>query len=339
MSVKDILETLSQKLTGMTRSEQPRISVVVPLHNEAGTLPELYTLIKDTLEAQEDPWEMVLVDDGSTDETLDILQILHEKDSRVVVVQLRRNYGQTPALMAGFDHARGEIIVSLDGDLQHDPREIPKFLAKIEEGYDLVSGWRTSRSDALLTRKVPSRIANWLMARISGIELHDFGTTFKAYRREILKDLHLYGELHRFVPALSAWHGAKIVEIPIRDMGRNQGSSHYGISRTFRVVFDLVTVGFLLRYLTRPLHFFGKIFLGCFSLSAIIGIFLTYRKLFAGVHLFQEHGPLSLLAAALMLAGFQFLAIGLMGEILVRIYFESQNKRIYAVRKLYRRES
>ncbi|HOV88015.1 MAG TPA: glycosyltransferase family 2 protein [Syntrophobacteraceae bacterium] len=338
MNVKDFLESLSRKIPGRIRPDNPRISVVVPLHNEAETLPELYSLIKDTLEPREDPWEMVLIDDGSTDDTLEILKMLHERDPRVVVVQLRRNYGQTPALMAGFDHARGEIIVAMDGDLQHDPREIPNFLAKIEEGYDLVSGWRTSRSDALLTRKVPSRVANWLMARISGIELHDFGTTFKAYRREILQDLHLYGELHRFVPALSAWHGARMVEIPIRDLGRNRGSSHYGISRTFRVMFDLVTVGFLLRYMTRPLHFFGKIFLACCSLSGIIGLFLAYRKFFAGVHLFQEHGPLSLLAAALMLAGVQFLAIGLLGEILVRIYFESQDKRIYAVRKLYRKE-
>jgi glycosyltransferase involved in cell wall biosynthesis len=250
---------------------------------------------------------------------------------------LRRNYGQTPALMAGFDHARGEVVVSLDGDLQHAPEEIPSFLEKIEEGYDLVSGWRVSRSDALFTRKLPSRIANWLMAFVSGVQVHDFGTTFKAYRREILDDIHLYGDLHRFVPALSAMTGARIAEIPIKDMGRNNGRSHYGLSRTFRVLFDLLTVGFLLRYLTRPLHLFGKLFLACVCPSALIGLFLLSRKVFEGVHIFQEHGPLMVLAAVLLLAGMQFLAIGLLGEVQARTYFEAQSKKIYSVREVRRR--
>jgi glycosyltransferase involved in cell wall biosynthesis len=314
----------------------PKVSIVIPLHNEEETLSELYLRIRSTMESREDPWELVLVNDGSTDGTAQMLEALYEKDRNVVVLHLRRNYGQTPALMAGFDHSRGEYVVAMDGDLQHAPEEIPNFLAKIEEGYDLVSGWRVERSDAFWTRKLPSRAANWLMACISGLKLHDFGTTFKAYRREILDDLHLYGELHRFVPALSALNGARIVEIPIKDMGRNKGKSHYGLSRTFRVMFDLLTVGFLLRYMTRPLHFFGKLFLGCSGLSLIISFFLAFRKIIEGVHISQVHGPLMLLAAALMLAGVQFLAIGLLGEILVRIYFESQNKKIYAVRCLLR---
>jgi glycosyltransferase involved in cell wall biosynthesis len=322
----------------ITAAGSPKISVVIPLHNEQETLIELYGRTRRTMEAVGEPWELVLVDDGSTDETPSLLASLHAADSRVVVVHLRRNYGQTGALMAGFDHARGEVVVALDGDLQHDPEEIPNFLNKLNEGYDLVSGWRTSRSDAFLTRTLPSRIANWLMAKISGVALHDFGTTFKAYRREILADLHLYGELHRFVPALSAWNGARMVEIPIKDLGRNRGKSHYGLSRTFRVMFDLVTVGFLLRYMTRPLHLFGKLFMLCSGLSLSIGVFLAYRKIFEGIHLFQQHGPLTLLAAVLMLAGVQFLAIGLFGEILVRTYFESQNKKIYAVRTVLRRE-
>jgi glycosyltransferase involved in cell wall biosynthesis len=315
----------------------PRVSIVIPLHNEASTLRELYRLVRTTLEQRQETWELVLVDDGSSDATLQMLLELHAEDPRVVVVQLRRNYGQTPALMAGFDNARGKIVVSLDGDLQHNPEEIPNFLKKLEEGYDLVSGWRVARSDAFLTRTLPSRIANWLMARISGVELHDFGTTFKAYRREVLDDIHLYGELHRFVPALIAWSGARIAEIPIRDMGRNHGKSHYGISRTFRVLLDLLTVGFLLRYMTRPLQFFGKLFFGCCTLSGLTGIFLIYRKLFGGVHLLQEHGPLTLFAAVLLLAGIQFLAVGLLGEILARIYFEGQDKKIYAVRTILRR--
>jgi glycosyltransferase involved in cell wall biosynthesis len=318
--------------------EAPSVSIVIPLHNEQETLQELYRRTKAIMETMEEPWELVLINDGSTDETPSLLESLSAADPRVVIIHLRRNYGQTAALMAGFDHARGKIIVALDGDLQHDPEEIPNFLTKIREGYDLVSGWRVTRSDAFLTRTLPSRIANWLMAKISGVQLHDFGTTFKAYRCEILADLHLYGDLHRFVPALSALNGARMAEIPIKDPGRNRGKSHYGLSRTFRVMFDLITVGFMLRYMTRPLHLFGKLFLACSGLSCLIAVFLAYRKLFYGVHLFVVHGPLTLLAAALMLAGFQFLAIGLIGEILVRTYFESTNKKIYAVRKILRRE-
>ncbi len=326
------------KMGAVTAAGPPRISIVIPLHNEEDALGELYRRTRTTMETVGEPWELVLVNDGSTDDTPSILASLHAADSRVVVINLRRNYGQTAALMAGFDCARGEVIVALDGDLQHDPEEIPNFLSKIKEGYDLVSGWRTVRSDAFLTRTLPSRIANWLMAKISGVRLHDFGTTFKAYRREILADLHLYGELHRFVPALSAWNGARIAEIPIKDLGRNRGKSHYGLSRTFRVMFDLVTVYFLLRYMTRPLHLFGKLFLICSGGSCMLGIFLAYRKIFEGIHLFQQHGPLTLLAAVLMLAGVQFLAIGLLGEILVRTYFESQGKKIYAVREILRKE-
>lgn len=315
----------------------PYISVVIPLHNEAVTLKELYDTTRSTMEGQSKPWELVLVDDGSTDETPQLLDALYELDERVVVVHLRRNYGQTPALVAGFDHARGEIIVALDGDMQHDPSEIPSFLEKIEEGYDLVSGWRVSRSDAFLTRKLPSRIANWLMAKVSRVNVRDFGTTFKAYRREILDDLHLYGDLHRFVPALCALNGARIAEIPIKDLGRNTGKSHYGLSRTFRVMFDLLTVGFLLRYMTRPLHLFGKLFLGCSAISGLLSLFLLFRKFIEGVHIFQVHGPLMILTAVLMLTGIQFLAIGLIGEILVRVYFEAQDKKIYAVRRILRR--
>jgi glycosyltransferase involved in cell wall biosynthesis len=333
--MKRNVNNMSTTATGFT----PKISIVIPLHNEATTLTELYYRVRRTMEQRDEAWELVLVNDGSTDDTPRILDGLHDEDPRVVVVHLRRNYGQTPALMAGFDHAMGELIVAMDGDLQHDPEEIPAFLEKMDGGYDLVSGWRVSRSDAFLTRTLPSRIANWLMAKASGVDLHDFGTTYKAYRREILEDLHLYGELHRFVPALISLNGARIAEIPIKDMGRNRGKSHYGLSRTFRVMFDLMTVRFLLRYMTRPLHFFGKLFLGCVSLSSLIGMFLTYRKLFEGVHISQEHAPLSLLAAALMLAGVQFLAIGLIGEVLVRIYFEAQDKRTYAVKRLLRRNT
>ena len=315
----------------------PEISVVIPLHNEVATLRELYDRVRTVMEAGEDAWELVLVDDGSTDGTGPMLDDLHAGDPHVVVVHLRRNYGQTPALAAGFDQSRGEIIVAMDGDLQHAPEEIPKFIEKIREGHDLVSGRRGVRSDAYVTRVIPSRIANWLMAKVSGVEVHDFGTTFKAYRRELLRDIHLYGELHRFVPALSAWNGADIVEIPIKDMGRNEGKSHYGLSRIFRVMFDLLTVGFLLRYMTRPLHFFGKLFLASSGISALIGAYLVFKKFVLGVAIFSEHGPLMLFAAVLLLAGVQLLAVGLIGEIMVRTYFESQDKKIYAVRKVLRK--
>lgn len=314
----------------------PEISVVIPLHNEATTLEELYQRVRDTMDALGRSWELVLVNDGSTDATPRILDSLYRQDRRITVVHLRRNYGQTPALMAGFHHASGAFIVALDGDLQHAPEEIPNFIEKIEEGYDMVSGWRTARSDAFLTRTLPSRIANWLISKVSGVDVHDFGTTFKAYRREILADLHLYGDLHRFVPALIALNGAKIVEIPITDMGRNQGKSHYGLGRTFRVAFDLLTVGFLRRYMTRPLHFFGKLFLGCSGISVLMGLFLLYRKFIMGIDIFQTHGPLAALASVLMVTGVQFLAIGLVSEILMRIYFESQDKRIYSVKKVCR---
>lgn len=316
----------------------PQISVVIPLHNEATTLEELYQRVRSTMESLGRPWELVLVDDGSTDDTTRILDSLYRRDPRVTFVHLRRNYGQTPALMAGFHHARGDLIVSLDGDLQHAPEEIPDFINKIEEGYDMVSGWRTLRSDAYFTRTIPSRIANWLIAKVSGVKVHDFGTTFKAYRREVLADLHLYGDLHRFVPALIALNGAKIVEIPIKDMGRNVGKSHYGLGRTFRVAFDLLTVGFLKRYMTRPLHFFGKLFLGFSGLASAIVLFLLYRKFLVGIDIFHEHGPLALLGSVLMITGVQFLAIGLLSEVLMRIYFESQDKKIYSVRRVCRLE-
>jgi glycosyltransferase involved in cell wall biosynthesis len=326
-----------ERLKIQGRAEQePQLSVVIPLHNEAPTLEELYERVCATVDTLDYTWELVLVNDGSTDATPRILDSLFAKDPRLTVVHLRRNYGQTAALAAGFDHARGQIVVSLDGDLQHAPEEIPEFIKKIEEGYEMVSGWRTARSDAYWTRTFPSRIANWLISKVSGVDVHDFGTTFKAYRREVLADLHLYGDLHRFVPALIALNGARIIEIPITDMGRNNGKSHYGLGRTFRVAFDLLTVGFLKRYLTRPLHFFGQAFLGCWGISFLVGLFLGYRKFINGVAILEVHGLLAMFASVLVVVGVEFLAIGLMSEMLMRIYFESQDKKIYAVRSILR---
>ncbi len=236
-----------------------KYSIVVPFNNEEENVTVLYARLKQVMEQVGESFELVLVDDGSSDHTYKLLEEIAAVDSRVLVIKLRRNFGQTSALAAGFDHASGEFILAMDGDLQHDPNDIPHFLEKLAEGYDVVSGWRKERVDNFMMRRIPSRCANWLMARLSGVDIHDFGTTFKAYRREVIQSIPLYGEMHRFIPALASWFGASICEVPIRNVNRERGRSHYGIGRTFGVVFDLLTIRFLLKYMTRPLHFFGTL--------------------------------------------------------------------------------
>jgi glycosyltransferase involved in cell wall biosynthesis len=317
------------------RSETPiHYSVVVPFYNEQENIPTLYMKITEVMDSIGEPYEMVFVDDGSKDNTYKVLSEIYEHDRRVNVVRLRRNFGQTPALKAGFDFARGEIVISMDGDLQHDPEEIPLFIEKIEEGYDLVSGWRYQRKDHWLMRQVPSRIANWMMAKLSGIDLHDFGTTFKAYRREILQEIQLYGELHRFIPALASSTGARIAEVPISNPERKSGQSNYGIGRSVRVFFDLIIVKFLLDYSTRPLQFFGMLGLAGAGAGTILGTILLAQKVFWHQNLMTEHGPLLLLSIALFVSGIQFVSMGLLGEISARTYYESQNKPIYALREV-----
>src|ERR1700739_2485141 len=295
----------------------PKYSIVVPLHNEQENVTDLYDRLKAVMEGNGETFEIVLVDDGSDDNTFPMLREIAAVDSRVTVFKIRRNFGQTAGLAAGFDHARGEYIIAMDGDLQHDPSDIPMFLEKIGEGYDIVSGWRKQRIDNLWLRRIPSRIANWMMAKLSGVDIHDFGTTFKAYRREILEQVPLYGELHRFIPALASWHGASIIEVPIRNVNRERGLSHYGISRTFRVFFDPITIRFLLRYLSRPLHFFGTV--GMFGIMAGVGItfWLSVEKFWRHTSIMAEHGPLMMAALGLLLGGLNLLAIGLLGEIQV----------------------
>src|ERR1700684_3566970 len=255
------------------------------------------------MEASGETFEMVLVDDGSSDRTFATLREIAAVDSRVTVVKLRRNFGQTAGLAAGFDHARGEYIIAMDGDLQHDPADIPLFLEKIAAGYDIVSGWRKVRVDNFWACRIPSKIANWLMAKLSGVNIHDFGTTFKAYRRDILDQVPLYGELHRFIPALASWHGATICEVPIRNVNRERGVSHYGITRTFRVFFDLLTIRFLLRYLSRPLHFFGTVGMSGVSSGLAIALWMMIDKLIHHTDVVAAHGPLMLFAAVLIVAG------------------------------------
>ena len=317
------------------RSDTPiHYSIVVPFYIEQENIPTLYMKITEVMDSIGEPYEMVFVDDGSKDNSYRVLSDIYEHDRRVNVVRLRRNFGQTAALKAAFDFARGDVVISMDGDLQHDPEEIPRFLEKIEEGFDLVSGWRANRRDHWLMRRLPSRVANWMMAKLSGIELHDFGTTFKAYRKEILQEIQLYGELHRFIPALASSTGARIAEVPISNPDRRNGKSNYGIGRTIRVFFDLMMVKFLLDYSTRPLQFFGMLGLAGTGTGLLVGGFLVFKKLFFHIDVIAEHGPLMLLATVLFLSGIQFISMGLLGEISSRTYYESQNKPIYALREV-----
>jgi glycosyltransferase involved in cell wall biosynthesis len=309
------------------------ISIVIPIHNEEPAILPLYDRLTAVMETVRKPYEILFIDDASTDRSFELLANLVETDNRLKVIRLRRNFGQTAALAAGFDDAQGEVIVSLDGDLQHAPEDIPALLAKIEEGYDIASGWRKNRIDNAVTRKFPSRIANWLMAKASGVELHDFGTTFKAYRSEILKDINLYGELHRFIPALASQYGARVAEVPIRNTPRVSGESHYGLGRTFRVLYDIMTIKFLLSYFTRPMHFFGKIGLIGTGIGGLIMLYLFIYKI-TGHEIVMEHGPLMIAGALLLLAGLMMFSTGLLGEVLIRTYFESQGRRIYAVREI-----
>jgi glycosyltransferase involved in cell wall biosynthesis len=317
-----------------TEANAVSYSIVVPLFNEQESVPPLYVKIIDVMDAVGEPFEIVFVDDGSRDGTFRQLSEIARDDARVLVVRLRRNFGQTAALKAGFDHSQGEIIISMDGDLQHDPAEIPRFIEKMKEGYDIVSGWRVKRTDHWLSRQFPSRVANRLMAKLSRVDLHDFGTTFKAYRREILNEINLYGELHRFIPALASWAGASIAEVPVTNIPRQSGKSNYGISRTVRVLLDLISVKFLLDYSTRPLQLFGLPGLACLATGGVIDLWLVIEKLVRNQDIIASHGPLLLMGTALVMGGIQFMSIGLIGELLARTYYESQNKPVYNVREL-----
>jgi glycosyltransferase involved in cell wall biosynthesis len=313
------------------------LSIVIPIHNEEPSILPLYDRLTAVLESLRRSYEILFIDDASTDRSFELLANLVETDGHLKVIRLRRNFGQTAALSAGFHEAKGEIVIAMDGDLQHAPEDIPALLAKIDEGYDIASGWRKERVDNALTRRIPSRIANWLMAKASGIELRDFGTTFKAYRAEVLKDVNLYGELHRFIPALASFYGARMAEVPIHNTPRAAGDSHYGIGRTFRVLFDILTIKFLLKYFTRPMHFFGALGLAGTSLGCLIMLWLAILKLM-GNEITMAHGPLMIAGALLLLSGLMMFSTGLIGEVVIRTYFESQGRRIYAVREIVTRK-
>lgn len=319
-----------------THMVPPRYSIVVPFHDEQESIRELHQRLSEVMTGRYDPVEFVYVDDQSSDATPQILTAIADEDPRVSVLRLKRNYGQTTALAAGFDFASGDIIISMDGDLQHDPADIPVLLDALEASHsDIVSGWRQKRVDNFIMRRLPSRIANWMMSKLSGVDIHDFGTTFKVYRREIIKDIPLYGEMHRFIPALAAWNGARIVEVPIRNVVRPGGKSHYGISRTLRVFFDIITIRFLLRYMTRPLHFFGPAGLLGMLVGAAILFVLLMQKVFWGASIFLQHGPLLVLGMMLCLFGVQLLAVGLVGELLMRTHFESRQNPVYRLERVF----
>jgi glycosyltransferase involved in cell wall biosynthesis len=313
------------------------LSIVIPIHNEEHSILPLYDRLTSVLELLQRPYEILFVDDASTDRSFELLANLVETDGHLKVIRLRRNFGQTAALSAGFHEAKGDVVIAMDGDLQHAPEDIPALLAKIDEGYDIASGWRKYRVDNPISRKLPSRLANWLMAKASGVNLRDFGTTFKAYRAEVLKEINLYGELHRFIPALASFYGARIAEVPIRNIVRPSGDSHYGISRTFRVLFDILTIKFLLKYFTRPMHFFGSLGLAGTTLGGGIMAYLLVQKLL-GYEIVVEHGPLMIAGCLLLLGGLMMFSTGLIGEMMMRTYFESQDRRIYAVREILTRK-
>ncbi len=316
---------------------KPVLSIVVPIYNEVESLPKLIDRIAQSLAAYHLSYEMILVDDGSQDGTTELLKELAEKRQDLKGVILRRNYGQTAAMAAGFNYALGQVIITMDGDLQNDPADIPRLLDKLNEGYDLVSGWRKDRQDNKLSRILPSKIANKIIGNVTGVELHDYGCSLKAYRAEIVADMNLYGELHRFLPALAFIEGAKIAEIPVLHHARVYGQSKYGIGRTFRVLMDLLTVYFMKKFLTKPMHVFG--FLGIVSLiiGIILGIYLTILKIGFGVIIGNR--PLLVLSVLLTLTGIQLFSFGLLAELLVRTYHESQDRPIYRVRQVVSRAS
>ena len=309
------------------------ISIVLPIFNEEENLAELHAKLSETLVKLGREYEIITVDDGSSDNSFEVLKQLHQKDPRVKVIRFRRNFGQTAAMSAGFHHAKGDVIITMDADLQNDPEDIPRLLDKLNEGYDVVSGWRADRKDKFISRRIPSILANKLIARMTGVKLHDFGCSLKAYRKEITDEINLYGEMHRFIPALARWVGADIAEMKVKHHPRIHGKSKYGISRTTRVILDLMTVKFLLTFSTRPIQIFGRLGMGSGVLGFLICLYLSIRKLFYRISL-TERMPMLLLGILLILVGVQLISMGLLGEIMVRTYHESQRKPIYTIREI-----
>jgi glycosyltransferase involved in cell wall biosynthesis len=319
-------------LAKISENPAPTVSVIVPLFNEAESVAPLVDQIATALHGSGRTFEIVLVNDGSLDATAKRLDEIAAGNGLCKVVHLRRNFGQTAAIMAGIDFARGDIIVPIDGDLQNDPTDIPRLIAKLDEGYDVCSGWRKKRKDNPFVRTLPSHIANFLISRISGVRLSDYGCTLKAYRRDVIKGVRLYGEMHRFIPIYAAWQGARVTELPVRHHPRQFGKSKYGLERIVKVILDLMVVKFLDRHFVKPIYVFGGFGVFSFALAGLAGLYMLYLKFFEGLSMIQT--PLPLLSAMGFLVGVMSLLMGLLAEMLVRIYFESQNRSPYLVRDL-----
>ena len=316
---------------GIDSENKSDLSVIIPIFNEEGNIESLYKNLKPVLDGLKKDYEIIFIEDGSTDRSFDVLDKISIGDSQVRVIRFKRNFGQTAAMAAGFDHARGEVIIAMDGDLQNDPKDIPQLLQKIETGYDIVSGWRKKRKDPLFTRRIPSMAANWFISRLTGVKLKDYGCTLKAYRKEIVKHINLYGEMHRFIPALASWAGAKVAEIEVNHHPRRKGSSKYGTSRILKVVLDLITVKFPLTYSTRPIHVFGS--LGIMGVLGGLGSFvaLIWMKIAYGTDM--TGNPFLYLAVLLEILGVQFIVLGLLGELIIRNYYETQKKTTYVIKE------
>ncbi|HEX5833849.1 MAG TPA: glycosyltransferase family 2 protein [Pyrinomonadaceae bacterium] len=331
MKVLDDQETLTTPVRTTSADETPEISVFLPVYNEEPNLRPLHAKLDAALKSLGRSAEIVYVDDGSSDGSLSILRQIAAMDSRVRVVALRRNYGQTAAMAAGIDAARGKVLIPMDADLQNDPADIQRLLDKLDEGYDVVSGWRKNRKDKMVTRKIPSMMANRLISWIGGVPLHDYGCSLKAYRRESLQDVRLYGEMHRFIPIYASWAGARVTEIPVEHHARTMGKSKYGLSRTLKVVFDLMTIKFMASYQTKPIYVFGSFGMLAFAISLLGGLYAVFLKVIHKADFVQT--PLPVLSIVMFAVGVQFLLMGLLAEMLVRTYHESQAKAIYAVRE------
>jgi glycosyltransferase involved in cell wall biosynthesis len=308
------------------------LSIVIPLYNEREGIQALYDQLTAVLEPMGRSYEILIVDDGSKDDSFALLKALHERDKHVRVIHFRRNFGQTAAFAAGFEYARGDIVITMDADLQNDPADIPKLVAKMDEGYDIVSGWRVNRKDPFVSRRLPSIIANRLISEATMVHLHDYGCSLKAYRNEVVKNVKLYGELHRFIPALASGMGVRVAEIPVNHRARTFGKSKYGISRTVRVFLDMLTVRFLLSYSTRPLHVFGTFGLATAGVGILFAIYLSIVKIFLGQNIGSR--PLLMLSILLIVIGVQMVTMGLLGEMQVRTYHEAQGKKIYVIREI-----
>jgi glycosyltransferase involved in cell wall biosynthesis len=306
------------------------ISVVIPVFNEVQNIKPLYGELKPVLDKTGKRYEIIFIDDGSYDGTFRILKKFHDYDKNVKAIRLRKNFGQTAAISAGFDHAKGDIIITMDGDLQNSPRDIPRLLKKMDEGYDVVSGWRYNRQDPKFSKKLPSKLSNRLARRLTGLELHDFGCTLKAYRKEAVEDIELYGEMHRYIPAITAWQGYSVSEIVVEHRPRKHGRTKYGSGRLLRGFLDLLNIRFWTKYSTRPLHFFGWLGAISFVLGSIIGLYKVLLRAFYGVHL--EVGPLLIFAVMLIILGFQFIMFGFLGEIMIRTYYQGKRK-IYKIKE------